>query len=150
MNCWKDLLKWPHYSKKWEVTGAYAKTVQPRSEKSKYDQTEPRLEPESFTPTWLVEKQNGYVEAELESLDLEDYIQLRWLEITCGEAPYMVTRYDTVTVGNIIWASWFVDRKLQRISREVQTTFYELVKKLSKASYGYGTKVRCFWRVKIF
>lgn len=80
------------------VTGAYANLIQPRSEKSKYEQKDrTKIRAEVFTPTWLVEKQNGYVEAELEALDLTDYIQVRWLEITCGEAPYMVTRYDTVT-----------------------------------------------------
>lgn len=125
-----------------KVTGAYANLIQPRSEKSKYEQKDrTKIRAEVFTPTWLVEKQNGYVEAELEALDLEDYIQVRWLEITCGEAPYMVTRYDTVTGEEIPLSErvGFVDRKLQRISREVsdEATFYELVKKAYRASYGY-------------
>ena len=124
------------------VTGTYANLIQPRSEKSKYEQKDrTKIRAEVFTPTWLVEKQNGYVEAELEALDLEDYIQLRWLEITCGEAPYMVTRYDTVTGEEIPLSErvGFVDRKLQRISHEVsdEATFYELVKKAYRASYGY-------------
>ena len=124
------------------VTGAYANLIQPRSEKSKYEQKDrTKIRAEVFTPTWLVEKQNSYVEAELEALDLEDYIQVRWLEITCGEAPYMVTRYDTVTGEEIPLSErvGFVDRKLQRISREVsdEATFYELVKKAYRASYGY-------------
>ena len=124
------------------VTGAYANLIQPRSEKSKYEQKDrTKIRAEVFTPTWLVEKQNGYVEAELEALDLEDYIQVRWLEITCGEAPYMVTRYDTVTGEEIPLSErvGFVDRKLQRISREVsdEVTFYELVKKAYRVSYGY-------------
>lgn len=124
------------------VTGTYANLIQPRSEKSKYEQKDrTKIRAEVFTPTWLVEKQNGYVEAELEALDLEDYIQLRWLEITCGEAPYMVTRYDTVTGEEIPLSErvGFLDRKLQRISREVsyEVTFYELVKKAYQASYGY-------------
>ena len=125
-----------------KVTGTYANLIQPRSEKSKYEQKDrTKIRAEVFTPTWLVEKQNGYVEAELETLNLEDYIQVRWLEITCGEAPYMVTRYDTVTGEEIPLSErvGFVDRKLQRISREVsdEATFYELVKKAYRASYGY-------------
>ena len=125
-----------------KVTGTYANLIQPRSEKSKYEQKDrTKIRAEVFTPTWLVEKQNGYVEAELEALDIEDYIQVRWLEITCGEAPYMVTRYDTVTGEEIPLSErvGFVDRKLQRISREVseEVTFYELVKKAYRASYGY-------------
>lgn len=125
-----------------KVTGNYANLIQPRSEKSKYEQKDrTKIRAEVFTPTWLVEKQNGYVEAKLETLNLEDYIQVLWLEITCGEAPYMVTRYDTVTGEEIPLSErvGFVDRKLQRISREVsdEATFYELVKKAYRASYGY-------------
>lgn len=125
-----------------KVTGTYANLIQPRSEKSKYEQKDrTKIRAEVFTPTWLVEKQNGYVEVELETLNLEDYIQVRWLEITCGEAPYMVTRYDTVTGEEIPLSErvGFVDRKLQRISREVsdEVTFYELIKEAYRASYGY-------------
>ena len=125
-----------------KLTGKYINLIQPRAEKSKYEQKDrTKIRAEVFTPTWLVKQQNGYVEAELESLDLEDYIQVRWLEITCGEAPYMVTCYDTVTGEEIPLAErvGFVDRKLQRISREVsdEATFYELVKKAYRASYGY-------------
>ena len=124
------------------VTGAYANLIQPRSEKSKYEQKDrTKIRAEVFTPTWLVEKQNGYVELELGSLSLEEYVDLRWLEITCGEAPYMVTRYDTVTGEEIPLSErvGFVDRKLQRISREVsdEATFYELIKEAYRASYGY-------------
>ena len=124
------------------VTGAYANLIQPRSEKSKYEQKDrTKIRAEVFTPTWLVAKQNGYVESELGSLSLEEYVDLRWLEVTCGEAPYMVTRYDTVTGEEIPLSErvGFVDRKLQRISREVsnEATFYELVKKAYRASYGY-------------
>ena len=124
------------------VTGTYANLIQPRSEKSKYEQKDrTKIRAEVFTPTCLVEKQNGYVEAELESLDLEDYIQVRWLEITCGEAPYMVARYDAVTGEEIPLSErvGFLDRKLQRISREVsdEATFYKLVKKAYRSSYGY-------------
>ena len=125
-----------------KVTGTYANLIQPRSEKSKYEQKDrTKVRAEVFTPTWLVEKQNGYVEAELEALDLEDYSRVRWLEITCGEAPYMVTRYDTVTGEEIPLSErvGFVDRKLQRISREVsdEVAFYELIKEAYRASYGY-------------
>ena len=125
-----------------KVTGNYANLIQPRSEKSKYEQKDrTKIRAEVFTPTWLVAKQNGYVESELGSLSLEEYVNLRWLEITCGEAPYMVTRYDTVTGEEIPLSErvGFVDRKLQRISREVsdEVAFYELVKEAYRASYGY-------------
>ncbi|WP_267247630.1 Eco57I restriction-modification methylase domain-containing protein [Streptococcus sp. Marseille-Q5986] len=125
-----------------KVTGNFANLIQPRSEKSKYEQKDrTKIRAEVFTPTWLVAKQNGYVESELGSLSLEEYVDLRWLEITCGEAPYMVTRYDTVTGKEIPLSErvGFVDRKLQRISREVsdEVAFYELIKEAYRASYGY-------------
>ncbi len=84
-----------------------------------------------FTPTWLVEKQNGYVESKLDSFSLEKYVDIRWLEVTSGEAPYMVTRNDTVTGEEIPLSErvGFADRKLQWNSREVsdELTFDELV-----------------------
>lgn len=125
-----------------KLTGTYVNLILPRAKKSNTEQKKrTKIRAEIFTPVWLVEKQNSYVEAELEDLDLEDYIQVRWLEITCGEAPYMVTRYDTVTGEEIPLSErvGFVDRKLQRISREVsdEAIFYELVKEAYRASYGY-------------
>ena len=125
-----------------KVTGPYAELIQPRSEKSQHEQKDrTKVRAEVFTPTWLVEQQNGYVESELNTLSLEDYTDLRWLEITCGEAPYMVSRYDTVTGAEIPLAErvGFVDRKLQRISRESsdEAGFYQLVKRAYQASYGY-------------
>lgn len=37
----------------------------------------------------------------MKKLSLKDFILTKWLEITCGEAPYMVNRYDMNT-GDII------------------------------------------------
>ncbi|HEM6115830.1 TPA: Eco57I restriction-modification methylase domain-containing protein [Streptococcus suis] len=124
------------------VTGRYADLIQPRSEKSKIEQkNRTKIRAEVFTPTWLVKQQNGYAEAEFQDLDLEDYLALRWLEITCGEAPYIVTRYDTVS-GQAISLSdrvGFLDRKLQRLSREVndEGDFFRLAKLAYQSSYGY-------------
>ena len=44
------------------------------------------------------EKQNDAVDAD-PSRRLETYTKRKWLEITCGEAPYMATRYDMI-LGN--------------------------------------------------
>ena len=125
-----------------KLTGTYVNLIQPRAKKSNTEQKKrTKIRAEIFTPVWLVEKQNSYIEVENKPLALKDYVQLRWLEITCGEAPYMVTRYDTVTGEEILLSErvGFVDRKLQRISREVsdEATFYELVKEAYRASYGY-------------
>lgn len=124
-----------------KVTGGY-NIIQPRSKKSKSEQKyRTKLRAEIYTPVWLVEKQNNYAENALQVHNFERYIDAKWLEITCGEAPYMVTRYDTVT-GNEIPIEkrvGFVDRKLQRISQEVcdEETFFQWVVRAYQASYGY-------------
>lgn len=125
-----------------KVTGPYANLIQPRSEKSKAEQKDrTKVRAEVFTPTWLVKLQNGFVEEELSTLPLEAYIDTKWLEITCGEAPYMVSRYDTVTGEEIKLEDrvGFVDRKLQRISQEIsdESEFFNLAVRAYKASYGY-------------
>ena len=125
-----------------KVTGAFAKLIQPRSEKSKAEQKDrTKVRAEVFTPTWLVKLQNQVVEDELSTLPLEDYVDIKWLEMTCGEAPYMVSRYDTVTGEEVGLADrvGFVDRKLQRISNEVsnEAEFFNLAVRAYKASYGY-------------
>lgn len=120
----------------------YHKLIQPRSEKTRSEQkARTKVNAEVFTPTWLVKKQTDFAEEDLLSLSLEDYIDQRWLEITCGEAPYIVTRYDAVS-GELLPLSrrvGFLDRKLARISEAVASEgqWLTLVKKAYQASYGY-------------
>ncbi|MGQ7408028.1 Eco57I restriction-modification methylase domain-containing protein [Streptococcus suis] len=105
-----------------KVTGPYANLIQPRSEKSKYEQKDrTKVRAEVFTPTWLVKQQIDAVDQDFQDLDLEAYLNLKWLEITCGEAPYMVSRYDTVTgqALDLEERVGFLDRKLHRLSEEV-------------------------------
>ena len=48
----------------------------------------------------------------------EEYIKLRWMEITCGEAPFMTSRYDTTTGRRIKLEDriGFLDRKLRIVN----------------------------------
>lgn len=124
------------------VTGDYANLIQPRSEKSKYEQKDrTKVRAEVFTPTWLVKKQVDTVDQEYQDLDLEAYLQLKWLEITCGEAPYMVSRYDTVTGQALALEErvGFLDRKLQRLSQEVheEKAWFQGAVTAYQDSYGY-------------
>lgn len=48
---------------------------------------------EVFTPTWIVDKMNGFLDEE-RSKHWADYVRETVLEITCGEAPFITTRYD--------------------------------------------------------
>lgn len=105
-----------------KVTGPYANLIQPRSEKSKYEQKDrTKVRAEVFTPTWLVKQQIDAVDQDFRDQDLEAYLDLKWLEITCGEAPYMVSRYDTVTgqALDLEERVGFLDRKLHRLSQQV-------------------------------
>ena len=96
---------------------------------------------EVFTPTWIIKKQNDAVDIEYMNDDLETYVRRKWLEITCGEAPYMVSRYDMET-GKTIHLNervGFIDRKLKRINREVtdKAEWQRLVELAYKSSYGF-------------
>jgi hypothetical protein len=96
---------------------------------------------EVFTPTWIVKKQNDEVDKNYQDDDIETYTKRTWLEITAGEAPYMVSRYDMET-GELIpmdERQGFVDRKLRRINNEVddKAEWQRLVTLAYKASYGF-------------
>lgn len=118
------------------------KIIKPRVEKDEEEQSNrTRGKGEVFTPTWIIKKKIDFIEEEISKLELEDYIGQRWMEITCGEGPYMTSRYDTVTGEylDIEERVGFLDRKLQRISKEIESEeiWFSLALKAYQASYGY-------------
>lgn len=124
------------------VTGYMCNIIVPRVMKSVEAQKErTKTKAEVFTPTWIVKKQNDEVEKSYLNDDLETYIKRVWLEITCGEAPYMTTRYDMLTGKSIPLSNrvGFVDRKLRRVNQEVhdKAEWQRLVIEAYKASYGF-------------
>lgn len=124
------------------ITGYMGELIKPRALKHRNIQKErTKSKAEVFTPTWVVKKQNDVIDAAYRDDDLETYVKRKWLEITCGEAPYMATRYDMET-GNIIPLServGFVDRKLKRINNEIhdKNEWLLMVVEAFKASYGF-------------
>lgn len=124
------------------ITGSMSNIMKPRSLKSKELQKErTKSKGEVFTPTWIVKKQNDEIDKNYQNDDLETYTNRTWIEITCGEAPYMVSRYDMET-GEIISLNkrvGFVDRKLKRINAEVsdKAEWQRLVVEAFKSSYGF-------------
>lgn len=69
------------------------------------------------------------------------YVRDTRLEITCGEAPYLVSRYDTTT-GEYIPINrriGLLDRKLRVISENVDdsTEWLEMAQEAYKNTYGY-------------
>lgn len=124
------------------VTGRMGDIIKPRALKSKEMQKErTKSKAEVFTPIWIVQIQNDEVEKKFINDDLETYVKRIWLEIAAGEAPYMATRYDMES-GEIVPITervGFVDRKLKRISDEVddKAEWQRLVFEAYKSSYGF-------------
>lgn len=124
------------------ITGSRGQLIMPRALKSQQIQKErTKSKAEVFTPIWIVKKQNDQIDLDYKSDDIEKYVNRLWLEIACGEGPYMTTRYD-VENGNIIKVNdrvGFVDRKLKRINEEIKDKekWEKLVKDAFKASYGF-------------
>lgn len=124
------------------ITGKYGMIIQPRVEKSKQKQElRTKKRAEVFTPAWLVDKQVSIVERETGTMDFNSYIRRKWLELACGEGPYMVTRYDSTT-GDMIPVEervGFMDRKLQRILKytDCPAEFIRYAVLAYETSYGY-------------
>lgn len=93
---------------------------------------------EVFTPYEIIEKMNDMVEEDYAERAL--YIKRKVLEVTCGEAPYLTTRYDAATGVEIPVEKrlGLLDRKLKCIPKEIGKELYSLcVSEALKATYGY-------------
>lgn len=133
--------------------------LQPRVTKSKETQKgRTKEKAEVFTPSWICENMNTYCDLDWfdirkkdkdgktkfifnDEKTLKKYISLRKLEITCGEAPFVISRYDTTT-GNIISICkriGFLDRKLIAINQYIENKeeWLKWVYKAYENSYGY-------------
>ena len=128
------------------ITSRHGGVIKPRVEKSKEERLQRvRQKAEVFTPSWVCNLQNNLVDEEWfgrkdvfniekerswestkEKIQFsdekgktwQDYVNLNRMEITCGEAPYLASRYDTVTgeyieVPNRIG---LLDRKLRVVA----------------------------------
>ena len=110
------------------ITGKHGSIIMPRALKTRDEQLRrSRQMAEVFTPAWLVKKMNDAIDDEWNrALDgLEDemepwqrYVLTMELEISCGEAPFLTSRYDTVTAEPIPIDErvGLLDRKLQRVN----------------------------------
>ena len=132
-----------------KVTGSNGNIIKPRIEKDKDIQLfRIKKNAEVFTPAWICNRQNNLVDdAWFGSSNIfnketsngwvtlerpipfgrlktwKDYVQLTRMEITCGEAPYLVSRYDTTT-GELIPITkriGLLDRKLRVISENTRS-----------------------------
>ena len=120
--------------------------IQPRVRKAQADQSErTRKKAEVFTPTWIVKKMNDHCDSifreEKSGDDWQKYVSLKILEITCGEAPFLVTRYEATTgeVLPIAERTGILDRKLQAVSRHAadEEEWLKWAVRAFESSYGY-------------
>ena len=94
---------------------------------------------EVFTPVSIIKEMNDALDTNYIS-DFEEYINERVLEATCGEAPFLSTRYDVATGQQIPCGErvGLLDRKLQRIPDGVdKSEWITLATRSLKATYGY-------------
>ncbi len=132
-----------------QLTGAYGKLIQPRATKSLEEQRfRTRDRAEVFTPLKVVDQMNKMIDwaGERHTPDESnwmDYVKELKLEISCGEAPFIVSRYNpTAHTGKVIELKHrvgFLDRKLHTVSKFCNSPdeWIEWAKEAFKASYGY-------------
>lgn len=124
------------------ITGRYEGIIMPRALKTKEEQKQrTKSKAEVFTPLWIVKLQNDTIDENYTNDDIDIYIKRKWLEITCGEAPYMATRYDMESGEPIELdkREGFLDRKLRRINKEIddKALWQNYVEQAYKSSYGF-------------
>lgn len=150
------------------IIGKYTNVIQPRTAKAKSEQIKrTRDKAEVFTPSWICNQQNNLVDEQWfgrsnvfntvnsddtwteteEKIEFPngkgwtDYVDARRLEITCGEAPYLVSRYDTVN-GDPIPISHrigLLDRKLRVVSENTSSEedWLKWTIRAFQATYGF-------------
>lgn len=141
--------------------------LQPRVLKSlEAQKLRTKVKAEVMTPSWVVCKMNAHCDEEWfgrpdvfettnemdwqpvegrivfpEKKNWKAYVDLRRIEITCGEAPYVVSRYDTTT-GEMLPISrrvGFLDRKIRVVNENAETEeeWLKWVTRAYESSYGY-------------
>lgn len=120
----------------------HSEMIRPRVEKSLDEQAaRTKKKAEVFTPTWVCNRMNDNIDKAAKRKTWKEYVDLRVLEITCGEAPFLVSRYDTVT-GELIPLkdrAGLLDRKLKVVNEKTDTydEWLEWAIRAFESSYGY-------------
>ena len=151
------------------ITGMKGKVIQPRVLKAQTQKRyRTRARAEVFTPSWVCNAQNNLVDAQWfggrnvfnepveqgwttisdpvpfpdkGSKSWKRYVDAKRLEITCGEAPYLVSRYDSVT-GDMIPLPdriGLLDRKLRVVNENTTTPedWKKWARRAVESVYGY-------------
>lgn len=149
------------------ITGRRGNVIKPRVGKSKKEQLHRvKDKAEVFTPSWICNRQNNLIDnAWFEKENVfniekekswhtvtkkitfpngktwQDYVKVNRMEISCGEAPYLCSRYDTVSG---LWIELqdrigVLDRKIRIINENTASKeeWLKWVKEAYKATYGF-------------
>lgn len=140
--------------------------IQPRIAKNKEQQRQrTKASAEVFTPAWVcneminqcdenwfghkdifnIEKHHTWESTKepihFETKKWQEYVDLTYLEITCGEAPFLVSRYDTTTGAFLPLKDRIgvLDRKLRVISENTTTKsdWFHWAERAYQSTYGY-------------
>lgn len=115
-------------------------TTIPRYMKSYVDKkNRTKSKAEVFTPIRIIKIMNDSLDDNYTGTN-EEYIDRKVMEITCGEAPFLTTRYDTNTGEQIPYINrvGLLDRKLKHIPDNIdKTEWIKFATKSLQATYGY-------------
>lgn len=150
------------------LTGFQAIHLQPRISKDiEEQQARTRKKAEVFTPVWLCNQMNNHADKEwfgreiVFNIEIEnrwitveepivfpkgknwkEYVDSRRIEITCGEAPFLISRYDAAT-GKLIEPPkhriGFLDRKLRIVDENAadKKEWLKWAERAFQSSYGF-------------
>lgn len=149
------------------VTGVNSHLIKPRVLRSNDEKSQrTKDKAEVFTPSWVCNEQNNLIDEEWfgtknvfnvtdghsweavkekiafpKNKTWKQYVDAKRLEISCGEAPYLVSRYDTVT-GNEIPIQeriGLLDRKLRIVNENMndENEWFVWAKRAYESTYGY-------------
>lgn len=144
------------------ITGSHSGIIKNRARKALEQQSErTRQRGEVFTPLWVCRKMNDFADETWfgrpdvfakdrqpteqvyfsKQRSWQRYVDNRRLEITCGEAPYLVSRYDVATGELIPIANriGFLDRKLRVVNENAaeESEWLTWATRAFQAVYGY-------------
>lgn len=157
---------YPGHDAKSQIQHSDVGMIQPRVQKASEVQADrTKTQGEVFTPSWICNRMNNHLDEEWfghsdvfntedgtswipveasvrfpEGKTWKDYVLLRCMEITCGEAPFIVSRYDAAT-GDLIPLErriGILDRKLRVVDENANDDeWLEWTIKALQSTYGY-------------
>ncbi|NCB41175.1 MAG: restriction endonuclease subunit M [Clostridia bacterium] len=150
------------------ITGEHSTLIQPRITKAQGEQIgRTRNRAEVFTPSWICNLQINLIDEQWfgrqnvfntvnknswaatdkpisfdgSNKNWKNYIDAQRLEISCGEAPYLVSRYDTVTGEKIPLSKriGLLDRKMRIVLENTDTKddWLKWSQRAFESVYGY-------------